>query len=219
MPAPGEEAEALYRHLRGGAATAARGLMVALFTGGWSLARIVDGPLRAALARLGEEWRHHEPGIYHEHRATDIAIQAVARLRLLQQVPADAPRAVGGAPSGDPYILPSLCAAAVLESRGLAAVNLGPETPLGTLRLAVEELDARLVWLSVSSVADRGWLAQGVARLRSALAAREMPLVVGGSAAGRLGLVSDELTYVGSSMAELEALVLGLRLGAAGSLS
>lgn len=55
------------------------------------------------------------------------------------------PRAVGCAPSGDPYLLPSFGAALVLEAEGLAATNLGPETPVPTLEVAVRELAPRLV--------------------------------------------------------------------------
>ncbi len=217
-PAVGEEAEAeaLYRYLAEGAAAEARGLLASLYVRGRSVAQIVDGPLRLAMERLGELWRREEPGIYREHRATDIAIQAVNRLRLLQEVPADAPRAVGGAPAGDPYILPSLCVSAVLESLGVAAVNLGPDTPLESLELAADDLEARLVWLSVSVSGDASRLGRGVRRLANAGRRLRRPVVVGGSRAAKLQLFADDLIYVGSSMAELEALVRGLRLGAAG---
>ena len=62
----------------------------------------------------------------------------------------ETPRDSEGAPSGDPYILPTLCAATVLESQGFNAVNLGADTPLHSLLLASEALRSQLVWLSVS---------------------------------------------------------------------
>ena len=63
------------------------------------------------MAAEGALWKHKEAGIFQEHRATDISIQALSRLRQVLPRPTKGPRAVGCAPSGDPYILPSLAVA------------------------------------------------------------------------------------------------------------
>jgi hypothetical protein len=62
--------------------------------------------------------------------------------------------AIGGAPEGDPYILPSLLAQLVLLDSGWDAVNLGPNTPLASLSGALRVVRPRLLWLSVSYLAD-----------------------------------------------------------------
>ncbi len=209
---PGEE---LFEYLRAGSAAEARGLLLSSFLGGSSVAQIVDGPVARAMARIGELWVANPSGVYWEHRATQIAIQAVSQLRLLLAPREGAPAAVGGAPAGDRYILPSLAVAAVLEGEGLRATNLGPETPMATLSLAVEELGARLVWLSVSVAVDPDKLRREVDGLVAKLAARGGMLVVGGASVGKLSLTRGDALYVGRSMAELGALVQGMRLAPA----
>ncbi len=202
----------LFEYLRAGAAAEARGLILSQYLEGRSVAEIVDGPLAEAMKEVGELWVSSSSGIFWEHRATQIAIEALDRLRLLLGPREGAPAAVGGAPAGDRYILPSLAAAAVLEGEGLEATNLGPETPIDTLALAAEDLDARLVWLSVSFAADVEKLRRSLEALIPKLAGRNAILVVGGAQSSKLGLSRGESVYVGRSMAELEALAQGLRL-------
>ena len=211
-----EVGETLFEFLQGGEAEQARGLIQSLYLNGRSVAQIIDGPMQAAMERLGKIWFEKEEnlGVFQEHRATDIAIQALTRLRLLIPSQEGSPVAVGGAPSGDPYLLPSLAAAVVLESRGLNAVNLGPETPLESLQLAAESMNASLLWLSVTSIEDRDALQVQLAELVRSLEDRGLPLVIGGQKADRLGLPDVPHLHVGTSMGELEALVKGLRLGA-----
>lgn len=213
-----ESADLLFDHLRAGHADAARGLLVSLYLGGRTVAQIVDGPVRRAMTRIGEIWRHQESGIFQEHRATDIAMSAIGRLRLLIPPRApDAPVAVGAAPTGDPYILPTMCAAAVLDSRGFNSVNLGPDTPWSTLLLAQQTLRARLVWLSISAPPPNDWAAALNDDLLPELRARSVPIILGGDHAGSLQLPDAPLLHVGSSMAELEAMIKGLRVAVATS--
>ena len=207
-----DPAACFFDYLRRGAEPEARGLILSQYLEGRSVAEIVDGSLRAALARIGELWTREPSGIFWEHRATQIAMQALARLRLLLKVPADAPVAVGGAPAGDRYVLPSMAVGAVLEGEGVRAVNLGAETPTATLALGVREHDAQLAWLSVSFVATPDRLREDTLGLLSVLAERGTPLVVGGAQSRKLRLPKSDLLYVGGSMAELEALVKGMRL-------
>ena len=204
-----------FDYLRAGAEAEARGLILTLYLDGDSVAEIVDGPFRAALARVGELWTSEPSGILWEHRATQIALRALTRLRSLLPVPADAPVAVGGAPAGDRYILPTMAVAAVLAGEGMRAVNLGAETPTETLARGVETLDARLAWLSVSHVVAAERLRDGVLGMLPVLSERGAPLVVGGSQARKLNLPKNGLFYVGGSMVELEALVRGMKLAPA----
>jgi len=216
LPSREAEAERLFELLRAGAEAEAGSLVVSLFLRGRSLAQLVDGPLRAAMAKLGELWLAEEGGIFREHRATDIALRLLVGLRgMLPEAPR-APRALGCAPAGDPYVLPSLAAAAVLDSAGLAAVNLGPATPPAELAAAAVEVRPALVWLSVSHAPAPAALEREVRALLARLGSRGVPLVIGGNEAGRLSLPASDLLYVGASMGELEALVKGLRLAGSG---
>lgn len=210
-----DEARCLHACLQEGAVPETLGLVTSLYLEGWSVASIVDGPLRQALERLGRLWRDDETGIFFEHRAVDLAVRALNRLReVLPEPEEDAPPALGGAPSGDPYMLPSLAAAAVLQAEGFGATNLGPETPPETLRLAAERVRPRLVWLSVSVAEDPAALSAGIAGLLGA-EDRDGPLVVlGGRSAARLRLPLHPRLHRGATMAELAALAKGLRRAA-----
>lgn len=210
-----DPAASLFRLLTAGERTAAAGLLLSLYLDGRSAAQIVDDVLRPAMERVGELWLADGSGVFREHRATDIAIHALARLRQASASPTATLTSVGGAPGGDPYLLPSLSAATVLAAEGLAAVNLGPDTPLAALEAAARELAAGLVWLSVSSPGRAEALGGEVRRLAARLAARGVPLVIGGAEVGRLDLREGPHLVVGGSMAELAALVRGLQLSAA----
>jgi hypothetical protein len=124
--------------------------------------------------------------------------------------PTDATRAVGGAPSGDPYILPSLAASIVLASVGVRATNLGPETPIETLRHAVDDLAPQILWVSASVSADPSKLRDDIVGLADGALARGCSVIVGGRLSQSLGLPMRPNLYAGRSMAELEAFSRGL---------
>jgi len=176
----GSLADQLFRYLSEGRAREARGLLTAAYLDGESMAAICDGPLRNAMTRLGELFRHDERGVFIEHRATDIAIQAVQHLRTLIEVPAGAPVAVGGGIANDPYVLPPLVGALVLEAEGVQTVNLGPNTPNDALLRAVEQHRPLLAWLSITAPASMSWLVDQVGQMAGLLAARRVRLMVGG---------------------------------------
>lgn len=204
--------EMLYEYLTTGLAAEASGLLMKRFLAGASVAQLVDGPLVQAMTRIGELWRSRPQGVLMEHRATEVAIRAMVRLGALLRPPAAGPVSVGGAPSGDPYILASMSAAAVLEDEGFRATNLGPETPLSTLALSVETLSPRLVWVSVSVATDANHLRREVLGLADRVRALGAVLVVGGAEVDRLSLPKKRpALYVGDSMGELRAIAHGLK--------
>ncbi len=210
---PGREAETLQRYLVEGAAARARGLVQSLYLSGWSVAAIVDGPLRTAMQEIGALWRHDDAGIFLEHRATDICKQALIQLRLAFPADEDGPVAVGGAPEGDPYALPSLGAATVLAAEGFDAVNLGPQTPLASLAGAARRLRPALAWLTVSAAPTPERLATGVVELAHELAPLGVTLVVGGRELPPLAAAGVRTLHVAGSMAELAAFGRGLVAG------
>lgn len=214
--AEGED-EQLFRFLRDGAGAEARGLIFSLYLSGASVAEIVDGPLRWSMERLGELWHGDgEAGIFWEHRATDLCIQALNQLRAVMGGGEGAPKALGGAPAGDPYILPSLAAATVMDSLGFDATNLGPDTPLATIGAACAAERPDLVWVSVSVVEDLARLEREIRTLLQQVVAVGASLVIGGNQGPAVKLSSHPSLLVGRSMAELEAFVKGLSASRAG---
>ena len=212
----------LFHAVNDGDAPRARGLVLGLYLGGSSLASIFDGPLGRAMTRIGELWQHGPAGILVEHRASDICLQVVNELRrLLPPPPADddanapdrPPAAVGGAPQGDPYVLPSLMVAAVLADAGYREVNFGPNTPVELLADAAESRHARLVWLSASVPPEvKSSTRRDVEALAFRLQARDAHLVIGGRhAADLVPRPAPPNVHVLHTLAELVAFTRGAK--------
>jgi len=195
--------------VRGDGATAA-GLVHGPFLAGRPLAWISDGPVRGAMSRIGELWRHQSDGILLEHRATDICIQAIMRIRLSLPAGLDAPTAVGGAVAGDPYLLPSLLAATVLRDVGMRDVNLGPQTPLDVFPAAAERENPRLVWISFSVVEAARTARAALPALVGELGETGASLIIGGRAVGELADLRHPNLTISQSMAELATFARGL---------
>lgn len=208
--------QALYDALTKGDASTAQGLIHGPFLAGRPLAGLFDGLLGKALRRIGELWQCRRDGIFIEHRATDICLQAVMRIRLsLPAPPADAPSAVGGTAPGDLHLLAGQVVSVVLHDLGLRAVNLGSQTSLLILPQAAEAHRAALAWLSVTMGQAAEALLPDLAACASALQDLNTRLVVGGQANELLSSVRHANLTRGQDMAELAAFTHGLTGGAA----
>lgn len=189
---------------------AARALVLALLVAGWPVAGICDGPVRLALERIGTLWQHGPQGIVVEHRATETCVRALSEMRtLFVTPPADAPVALGGAPSGDPYVIPTMMAAAVLADLGYRAHDLGPEVPVPALQHAIDHYRPAIVWLSLSVAGADAVLAPALAAVGAQLARHGATLVVGGRGSGGVAPAPGLLKM--HSMAELAAFARGVR--------
>ncbi|MBK9030404.1 MAG: helix-turn-helix domain-containing protein [Myxococcales bacterium] len=202
--------DALFTHLAAGNGREVRGLLMGMYLRGATIAAMCDGPIHGALSRIGELWQHDAAGVFIEHRAVDACLHAVSQLRSLCEPPETGPVAVGGAPSGDPYLLPTLLASIVLASEGIRAVNLGPDTPVPSLIHAANHHRPALVWMSVSTPPTAG-LAAELDQLARDLTARGATLVVGGRHRHDLGPLRG--AYMVASMGELAAFARGLATG------
>ncbi|MGA2230210.1 MAG: B12-binding domain-containing protein [Tepidisphaeraceae bacterium] len=201
----------LHEALRSGDATAAKGCVAGLFLSGLSVASICDGAIRNAMRQIGELWHEDPRGILVEHRAMSICTQALEILRQMISEPAnDAPVALGGAPAGDPYLLPSMMAASVLAEAGYRDMNYGPETPLELLATAAVENKACIVWLSIKLATDRPKLKREVSELAKRLGERGIKLVVGGHGVESLAFRSTKNLQVMQTMSELSAFARGM---------
>lgn len=206
------DADALYDALVAGDRDAVCRQITSKFMEGVSLHALFDGPLRLAFARIGELWQHDQRGILVEHRATAIAIQAVAELRrLLPDAGEAAPVALGGAPEGDPYQLPTMLAGAVLAECGFKEVDYGPQVPLALLAAEAKAAGARLVWLSVTCAPDPAALLTSVRKLARALADSRIELIVGGRAAAACAPRELPNVAFGSTLGELASRAAAVR--------
>ena len=208
------EEERLFEALRAGEGEVARGLIVAWYLEGRSLAALFDGPVRHALHRLGELWKHEERGILVEHRGTAMCAEAVTSVRgLLPQPGEGAPLALGGAPEGDPYQLPTMMAAAVLAEAGWRDVNFGPDTPVELIGAEAAQRGAKLVWLSLSAPPDPKVLPRSIARLAAALRKQHVRLVLGGRHAAECAPPREANVKLVGSMEELAEFARGSNAG------
>ncbi len=205
----------LFEFLTSGRAAEAAGLLEARLLAGASVAELIDGPLVEAMSRAGELWLGKPEGIVAEHRATETAVQALSRIRALLPPPPGAPVALGCAPAGDPYLLPTLSAATVLQEEGYRAVNLGADMPLGAVEPGLDALRPRLVWVSCSTVPTDSRLRREILNLSRRVELAGAALVVGGAQARRLELNREKSLYLGASMSELRAVARGLLHSAA----
>ncbi|MGE0480090.1 MAG: B12-binding domain-containing protein [Phycisphaerae bacterium] len=203
--------ELLLAALKRGDARAARGIVLSLYLAGQSVAAIADGPIRDAMAQVGDLWRHDPANVYVEHRATDICLQAVQQLRQLVEPAQTHGTAIGAAPPGDPYLLPSLLAATALAAESWNTTNLGPDMPFRALVAAVGRHRPALVWLSVSSMQDGAEMSDGLAGLLDASTDEGPTILVGGRAAAELELPKSPRVQRGATLAELVAMAQALR--------
>ncbi len=203
--------EALLAALKSGDSAAARQIVLGWYIANRGLADIYDGPIRWAMHEIGKLWVHREEGIFLEHRATDLCVQAISQIRgLIPAAPDRAPVAIGGAPSSDPFLLPSLMASTIFAELGYHTENLGPDLPLNQFVQAAEHYNARVVWLSMTGVGDRGTVGRQVAQLDEQLAERDTTLVVGGQRCRELLLQIPPHTHFASNMSELAAFASGV---------
>jgi MerR family transcriptional regulator, light-induced transcriptional regulator len=208
------DGERLFAALADGDAPLARGLVLSWYLQGRATHELFDGPVRDAMHRLGELWKHDQRGILIEHRATDICLGILSGLRgLLPAAQPSAPLAIGGAAPGDPYQLPSLMVATVLSEAGLPAVNYGADTPLLVLGDEAVRNGAQLVWLSISSIADAAALRTSLKALAQTLEERSIDLILGGHAVSEVAPRAMQHVHAMGSMGELAAFVRGLRAG------
>jgi MerR family transcriptional regulator, light-induced transcriptional regulator len=149
-------ATALLSALRQGRGAEVNAIIRRAYNSGVAIESIADQVIAPVMAKVGHDWECGHIDVWEEHRGTQLCAAALYDLKdeLESRAERHRPVAVGGAPEGDPYLLPTLLAQLVLLDAGWEAVQLGPNTPLPSLVNAVLDLRPRLLWLSVSYLED-----------------------------------------------------------------
>ncbi len=200
--------EALRAALESGDEAVASGMVMHAYLQGHAVAELIDEVIAPVMRQLGERWCHDDQGILIEHRASEMCMQTLSRIRHLQSPNPSAPTAIGSASNDDFHSLPSLMAATVLASRGWPVINLASHTPATVLAQAAREHQAALVWLALSRCTDPDAARASVVEVREALAGEgvQAPLVVGGTAIAGATAPPPQGVEVLPNMAALDAL-------------
>lgn len=201
-------ADAFHQALQAGDVTIAESMLLGEYVRGGRIATMLDTTMAPAMRAIGHLWQQSDDhGIFVEHRATDICMRILQRIRGLMPNEPDAPVAVGCAPLDDQHALPSLMAATVLADEGWSALNLAALTPPAALACAAADSHASLVWLALST--GGGDAPETALRaVRAALDANDcrVPVIVGGAAAHALEPDRTDGVQVATSMTDLATL-------------
>ena len=199
---PGTLADLLIR----GDVPAARSLLAGQFQSGRELVELADELVAPAMSQIGLWWADSTVDVYQEHLATLRAWGILLDLKNLLPVPReDAPLAIGAVPEGDPYLLPSLMAEIALAELGWRTMNIGPNTPIGSLQEAMAAHAPRMVWLSVTSRSPHPSFFEGYPRVFEAAQSQGIPVALGGQ--GVTPALRDRLvaSAFGTRLAHLKA--------------
>jgi MerR family transcriptional regulator, light-induced transcriptional regulator len=168
--------------LEAGDEARSRDILSSIYAAVENMATVADHFIAPVFHTLGERWICDTLEIYQERRACEICSRLIHELRrLIPEADSDAPLALGGSPEGDYYNLPSQLVELVLRENHWRTMNLGSNLPLSTLFAAVRQHRPRLLWLSVSHIANPEEFVEQYREFRSDLPP-DLLIVVGGRA-------------------------------------
>ncbi|QDT03822.1 Helix-turn-helix domain protein [Rubripirellula lacrimiformis] len=157
-----------------------RALLRRYIESGRSRSEAADDLITDAMHGIGHAWQCNDLDPYQERRACDACIRMINELRAeLPTCPVDAPMAIGGSLSGDPYQLPTSLVELSLREAGWNAISLGSNLPVESFRQAVFDMKPKMVWLSVSVVGQPSEFVSNQNRLADQLG-DDVALLVGG---------------------------------------
>lgn len=150
-------------------------------------AQLGDLLIVGAMERIGRMWECGRAEVFEERRSCEICMRLLTQLSSrTPSVPATAPRAIGGALSGDHYTLANRLVELVLREAGWNACSLGGNLPLDSMLVAVRRERPRLLWLSISHIDNSETFVANYNQFYSQLPA-DLVVAVGGRA------LTDEL--------------------------
>jgi MerR family transcriptional regulator, light-induced transcriptional regulator len=200
-------ADGLYRALLAGDGVGVRGALVGGYRQGVAVEALADEAVGPAMRRIGQDWAAGRIDVMEEHRASQLCAAALYELKALLEARAGraGPRAVGGSGESDYALLPPLLAQLVLLDAGWEVTNLGANTPFRSFARALEELRPRLMWISVTHLADEEAFVRGYRRLYQQAEKAGVAVAVGGGALGESIRTRIPYTTYGDGLTHLAA--------------
>lgn len=184
------------------------------YNSGVAIEILADQVIGPAMAKVGRDWETARIDVWQEHRATQLCATALYDLKVELDARAEKnrPVAVGAAPEGDPYLLPTLLAQYVLIDAGWEAINLGPNTPLPSLTKALKELRPKLLWLSASYLPSNAAFIDAHKELYRVAERHGVAVAVGGQALGQSIRSAIPYTTHGDGLSHLAAFARALHV-------
>lgn len=174
--------QAFRQALASGDEAACQRILDRVIDGGATRSEAAEMLITDAMTGFGEAWTCRELDIYQERRGCDIAMRLIYGLRASMPQPGPgAPVAIGGAPEGDPYQLPTALVELSLREVGWNATSMGNNLPMDSFLQAVHDYDPQLVWMSVSTVDEVDQFVAAQNQLAASLG-EDVPLLIGGRA-------------------------------------
>jgi excisionase family DNA binding protein len=191
--------------LKEGRALDARRLILAAHAVLGSGAALADELIGPVMKEVGHGWQEGTWDVYEEHQASQIVASALNELiaRGTRGVDMPGPLALGASPEGDLYTLATLLCQLTLRELGWDVKNLGANLPLRSLSRAVETHRPRLVFLSISRIADPIDLVERHAEFHATTRAHGAEVVLGGRALSEENPPRLESSLVGRRMSDL----------------
>lgn len=180
--APGLSSTARFTELLlAGQEKEAAALLIHAYMEGQSLVDLFDKTITEAMHEVGELWFRGKITVADEHLATRAVLSALPGLRGVV-VPAEPTgmKAICCGIDGDLHELPVHLAEIILETEGWDTRNLGPNTPLFSLREMVTHQRPQLVCISARNIADLDRATSEYAQLRKVTDKLGTAVVLGG---------------------------------------
>ena len=193
-----------------------RAIGFGLYLAGVDLPSLFDQGLAPAFAAIGECWSNGSVEVYQERRACEMGSRFFHEVRTAIPPPLDtAPTAIGGTLEHDPYSLATTMAELTLRELGWRAESYGIGLPSATLCVATRRENPRLLWLSVSHIADTNEFVSDYMSVFDAAYSRDVAVVIGGQALTEA--LSKRLRFTShcSNMSQLADFARALYSGAA----
>ena len=158
----------------------AAAFLIHAYMEGQSPVELFDRTITAAMHEVGELWFQGTITVADEHLATRIVLSALQKLRSIVVPAPTGLKAICCGIDGDLHELPVHLAEIILETEGWDTRNLGPNTPLFSLREMVTQHRPQLVCISARSIADLDRGTSEYAQLRKVTAKLGASVVIGG---------------------------------------
>ena len=160
-----------------------RGIIYDLFLAGIPPHRIFDELLAPALHQLGCDWEEGTVDAFQERRTIQICIRTLYGFESFFTPPEnDAPVAIMGTLSGDPYTIPVLMVEVCLRSKGWRTEFLGNDLPSDSYIKAMQMYKPSLLAISVSTCTNEDSVVDELKVLEEEADKNNCLLMVGGRA-------------------------------------